>query len=162
MRRAAFTVTAATLLLTIASAADPPPLQEGLWEIRGQSIDNPGGRKSEFTYRLCRNHAYDKAMDAMVKNVKDCTTAFDSLGDGRYSSESRCTIDGTVIVSKGTYTYLSATSARSESYATYTPAYRGKTDETVIQDQNYVGACPAGMRPGDRITVEGTLQRYGR
>ncbi len=162
MRRAAFTVTAATLLLTIASAADPPPLQEGLWEIRGQSIDNPGGRKSEFTYRLCRNHAYDKAMDAMVKNVKDCTTAFDSLGDGRYSSESRCTIDGTVIVSKGTYTYLSATSARSESYATYTPAYRGKTDETVIQDQNYVGACPAGMRPGDRITVDGTLQRYGR
>ncbi|MGO9039338.1 MAG: DUF3617 domain-containing protein [Steroidobacteraceae bacterium] len=162
MRRAAFTVSAATLLLTIASAADPPPLQEGLWEIRGQSIDNPGGKKSEFTYRLCRNHAYDKAMDAMVKNVKDCTTAFDSLGDGRYSSESRCTIDGTVIESKGTYTYLSATSTRSESHATYTPAYRGKTDETVIQDQNYVGACPAGMRPGDRITVEGTLQRYGR
>ncbi|MGC1386951.1 MAG: DUF3617 family protein [Steroidobacteraceae bacterium] len=162
MRRAAFTVSAATLLLTIASAADPPPLQEGLWEIRGQSIDNPGGKKSEFTYRLCRNHAYDKAMDAMVKNVKDCTTAFDSLGDGRYSSESRCTIDGTIIESKGTYTYLSATSTRSESHATYTPAYRGKTDETVIQDQNYVGACPAGMRPGDRITVEGTLQRYGR
>ena len=159
MRRAAFTVSAATLLLTIASAADPPPLQEGLWEIRGQSIDNPGGKKSEFTYRLCRNHAYDKAMDAMVKNVKDCTTAFDSLGDGRYSSESRCTIDGTVIVSKGTYTYLSATSARSESYATYTPAYRGKTDETVIQDQNYVGACPAGMRPGDRITVSSVLPR---
>ncbi len=83
MRRAAFTVSAATLLLTIASAADPPPLQEGLWEIRGQSIDNPGGKKSEFTYRLCRNHAYDKAMDAMVKNVKECTPAFDSLGDGR-------------------------------------------------------------------------------
>jgi hypothetical protein len=162
MRKTAFTVSAATLLLTIASAADPPPLQEGLWEIRGQSIDNPGGKKSEFTYRLCRNHAYDKAMDAMVKNVKDCTTAFDSLGDGRYSSESRCTIDGTVIESKGTYTYLSATSTRSESHATYTPAYRGKTDETVIQDQNYVGACPAGMRPGDRITVEGTLQRYGK
>ncbi len=162
MRRAAFTVSAATLLLTIASAADPPPLQEGLWEIRGQSIDNPGGKKSEFTYRLCRNHAYDKAMDAMVKNVKDCTTSFDSLGDGRYSSESRCTIDGTVILSKGTYTYLSATSTRSESHATYTPAHRGKTDETVIQDQNYVGACPAGMKPGDRITVGGTLQRYGR
>ena len=45
---------------------------------------------------------------------------------------------------------------------TYSPAYKGKTDETVIQDQNYVGACPAGMQPGDRITVEGKLQRYGK
>ena len=162
MRRAAFTVSAATLLLAIASAADPPPLQEGLWEIRGQSIDNPGGKKTAFTYRLCRNHAYDKAMDALVKNVKDCTTSFDSLGDGRYSSSSRCTLDGTVIVSNGTYTYLRSTSTRSESHATYTPAYHGKTDETVIQDQSYVGACPAGMQPGDRITVDGTVQRYGR
>jgi hypothetical protein len=162
MRRAAFTVSAATLLLTLASAADPPPLHEGLWEIRGHSIDNPGNKKTEFTYRLCRNHAYDKAMDALVKNVKDCTTAFDSLGDGRFTSESRCTIDATVIVSKGTYTYLSSTSTRLESYATYTPAYHGKTDETVIQDQTYVGACPAGMQPGDRITIEGKLQRYGK
>ena len=159
MRRAVLTVSA-TLLLTIASAADPPPLHEGLWEIRGQSIDNPGAKRTDFTYRLCRNHAYDKAMDALVKNVKDCTTSFDSLGDGRFTSESRCTLDGTVIVSKGTYTYLSSTSTRSESYATYTPAYRGKTDEGVIQDQSYVGACPAGMQPGDRITVDGTLQRY--
>ena len=162
MRRAGFTVSATTLLLAIASAADPPPLKEGLWEIRGQSIDNPGSKRTECTYRLCRNHAYDKAMDALVKNVKDCATSFDSLGDGRFTSESRCTLDGTVIVSKGTYTYLSSASTRSESYATYTPAYRGKTDETVIQDQSYVGACPAGMQPGDRITVDGTLQRYGK
>lgn len=160
MRRRLLLIPTAAALLTVARAADPPPLQEGLWEIRGQSIANPGSKRTEFTYRLCRNHAYDQAMDALVKNQKDCTTSFDSLGGGRYTSSSRCTVSGTVIESKGTYTYQSPTATRSESSATYTPAFRGKTDETVIQDQTYVGSCPAGMKPGDRISTEGTLQRY--
>jgi hypothetical protein len=151
---------AAAALLPMARAADPPPLKEGLWEIRGQSIANPGGKRTDFTYRLCRNHAYDQAMDALVKNQKDCTTAFDSLGGGRFTSASRCTVAGTVIESKGTYTYQSSISTRSESSATYTPAFHGKSDETVIQDQTYVGSCPAGMKPGDRISTDGTLQRY--
>ncbi len=150
----------AMLLLPIARAADPPQLKEGLWEIRGQRIENPGNRRTEFTYRLCRSHAYDKAMDDLVKKQKDCTTNFDSLGGGRYVSSSRCTAAGVVIVSKGTYTYESSTSARSESTATYDPAFHGKTDETLIQDQSYIGSCPAGMNPGDRIDTRSNLQRY--
>ncbi len=153
-------LSSAMLLLAIARAADPPQLKEGLWEIRGQRIENPGNRRTEFTYRLCRSHAYDKAMDDLVKNQKDCTTSFDSLGGGRYVSASRCTAAGVVIVSKGTYTYESSTSARSESTATYDPAFHGKTDETLIQDQSYVGSCPAGMNPGDRVDARSKLQRY--
>jgi hypothetical protein len=155
---------AAVLLLDIlmAHAADLPRLREGLWEIRGESIENPGNKKTVFTYRLCRNHAYDKAMDALVKNMKGCTTRFDDLGSGRYASASQCTVDGIVIVSKGTYSYQSETSTRTESSATYTPPLRGKTDESVIQDQSYVGDCPAGMKPGDRIMVDGTLRPYGK
>src|ERR1700689_3941219 len=152
-------IAAAALLLSVARAADPPPLKEGLWQIHGQSIENPGAKRTEFSYQICRNHAYDNAMDALVKNAKGCTTSFDDLGGGRYSSSSSCNVDGTLIDSKGTYTYERTTSARSESYATYTPAYKGKTDEHVVQDQKYVGNCPDGMKPGDRIT-NGTLQRY--
>ena len=146
-------IVSCALLLPIARAADPPQLREGLWEIHGQRIENPGNRRTEFTYRLCRSHAYDRAMDDLVKNQKDCTTSFESLGGGRYASSSRCTAAGIVIESKGTYTYESNTSTRSESTATYDPAFHGKTDETLIQDQNYIGICPAGMRPGDRINA---------
>ncbi|HMK86809.1 MAG TPA: DUF3617 family protein [Steroidobacteraceae bacterium] len=144
-------VAAALALLSMARAADLPPLKEGLWEIHGQSIANPGAKKTEFSYRLCRNHAYDSAMDALVKNTKGCTTSLDDLGGGRFSASSSCNVEGTVVVSKGTYIYESSTSARSESYATFSPAYHGKTDETVIQDQRYLGDCPSGMKPGDRI-----------
>jgi len=153
-------VSCAGLLLAIARAADPPQLKEGLWEIRGQRIENPGSKRTEFAYRLCRSHAYDKAMDDLVRNQRDCTTTFESLGGGRYASASRCTAAGIVIVSKGTYTYESSTSTRSESNATYVPAFHGKTDETLIQDQSYIGSCPAGMNPGDRINADSKMQRY--
>ena len=153
-------MSSALVLLSIARAADPPPLKEGLWEITGRSIENPGAKRTAFRYQLCRNHAYDSAMDALVKNANGCTTAFDDLGGGHFASSSSCNVDGTLIVSRGTYTYESLTSTRSESSATYSPAYRGKTDEHVEQDQRYVGACPKGMKPGDRI-AGGALQRYG-
>jgi hypothetical protein len=37
---------------------------------------------------------------------------------------------------------------------------QGVTDETRIQDFKYVGACPAGVNPGDRIMADGSVQRY--
>ena len=39
-------------------------------------------------YQICRNHAYDSAMDALVKNAKGCTTSFDDLGGGHFASSS--------------------------------------------------------------------------
>jgi len=155
-------VFASVLLLRLAQAAEPPPLQEGLWEVRGRSSESPSGKTTEFSYRLCRNHAFDSAIDAQVKNAKECTTSFDYLGAGTFASASSCAIASRIIVSKGTYTYESTTSTRSESHATYTPAFDGKTEERLVQEQRYVGNCPAGMNPGDRIMSDGTLRRYGR
>jgi hypothetical protein len=151
---------AATLALAAAHAADPPPLQEGLWEVHGRTVEGPSGRTTTFTYRLCRNHAFDAAADAQVKNVKECSTSFDDLGGGKFASSSSCNVGGRVIVSKGTYTYEGPTSTRSESHATYTPPFNGKSEETLIQDQRYVGPCPAGMNPGDRIMADGHIQPY--
>ncbi len=150
------------LLLAVAHAADPPPLQEGLWEVRGRSVENPGAKVTNFSYRLCRNHAFDTAMDAQVKNARECSTSFDDLGAGRFAAASSCNLGGRVIVSKGTYTYDSATLTHAESHATYTPAFNGKTEETLLQEQRYVGDCPAGVNPGDRIMGDGSVQRYGK
>ena len=158
LKKALLPMCIAIVFLSIARAADPPPLKEGLWEISGQSVENPGSKRTDFKYQICRNHAYDSAMDALVKNAKGCTTSFDDLGGGRFASSSSCNVDGTVIVSKGTYTYENMTSTHSESYATYSPAYKGKTDEHVVQDQRYVGGCPAGMKPGDRITGRAVMR----
>ena len=99
---------------------------------------------TNFSYRLCRNHAFDAAMDAQVKNAKECSTSFDDLGSGQFAAASSCTLGGRVIVSKGTYTYDSATLTHAESHATYTPAFNGKTEETLLQEQRYFGRMPGG------------------
>jgi hypothetical protein len=138
------------LPVSIVAAAEPPPLREGLWEVRTQTIADPGNMKDEGTYQLCRDHASDKAAYALARNTKGFTVSFQSEGSGKYSMASRGTVGGTVIATKGTAVYQGDTSVHSESHTTYSPALDGRTDETTIQDQKYVDPCPDGMKPGDR------------
>jgi hypothetical protein len=147
------------LAATQARAAHPPQLQEGLWQIQVQSTENPGGKKTEYAFRLCRDHAFDKETDDQVKNNKSCTTKLQSLGGGKFSAASRCTVSDIVIVSQGLSVYQGTGSVHSESAATYTPPLYGKSDEKMIEDQRYLGTCPAGMKAGDRMMADGSIVR---
>jgi len=113
--------------------------------------------KSDSTSTICRNHAYDQYANGLAKNVKGCTVSNESYAGNTYTLEMRCTIGATTIDSKGTVTYTGDTSTHSESHATYTPAMAGMTDTTMIQDQKYIGACPAGQQPGDMTHANGTV-----
>jgi len=162
MFRRLCTVAAVLLPVMAARAAGLPEVQEGLWEIHSQGIENPGNKKTDFTHKLCRDHAYDKVALAMVKNMKGCTSAIENLGGGKFSADSHCTIGGTTVVSKGIATYQGSTSTHSETHTTYAPAFAGKTDEVLIQDQKYVGSCPASMKPGDQMGDDGTIRHHGQ
>lgn len=142
----------------VAHAFDAPELKEGLWKIHVQSTDNPGNKKSDGTTMICRNHAYDKSVEALAKSIPGCSPPKESFVGGKYTSEMRCTVSGTVIDSKGTATFHGDTATHSETHATYAPAFYGNTDETMIQDQTFMGPCPAGMGPGDRKLQDGTIQ----
>lgn len=153
---------AALLPVLVAHAADPPQVREGLWEIHSKSTENPGSKTTEIIYRLCRDHAYDKAALEMAKSIKGCTSAIKSLGGAKFSADSQCTIEGTQIKSIGTASYQGDTAMHSETRTTYTPGFNGKTDEVMVQDQKFVGACPAGMQPGDQMTPEGKILHRGQ
>jgi hypothetical protein len=152
----------ALLLVALARAASPPLLKEGLWQVQGEIVENPGDKHRAFAYRVCRNHAYDRSMDERVREVQGCRTSVSDHGHGRFMSSSRCTVDNVVIDSQGTTFYESDTATHAESHSTYSPAYHGRTDETIVQDQRYLGNCPQGMQPGDRLMPDGSLQRYTR
>ena len=153
---------AAALVLPIANAANPPELKEGLWSVHNQSIDNPGNKKSDVTYTLCRDHAFDQSAQALAKSVKGCTTVSEGLQGGKYSLEVHCVVAGTVIESKGTTTYQGDTSAHSESHATYAPSLAGISETTMIMDTKYVGSCPAGAQPGDQTYADGSVIHLGK
>lgn len=57
-------------------------------------------------------------------------------------------------------TLWSDTAVRSESHATYTPPISGMSQSTTILEQKWVGACPAGVEPGDRVTADGTVSHH--
>jgi hypothetical protein len=158
MKHASLSLAAASLLLPLAvvHAADPPPMPEGLWDVHTASTGNPGNKKDEYKYQLCRDHVYDKQATALAEKVPGCEMKSTMNADGTMTAVSRCTVVGTVIESKAVATYR-GDSVHSESHATYTPAFMGKSDETDVMDQKYLGKCPAGMKPGDRI-VDGVVQ----
>jgi hypothetical protein len=153
---------AAWLSVTAGCANGPPKLKEGLWEIRGQRVENPGNKRSDFNYKLCRDHALDRAADSMLTNVKDCNTVLKKQGDGKYSSASTCQVAGVTIVSTGTSLYKGDESIHADTHAAYTPAFNGKTEEMLTEDQQYIGKCPPAMKPGDRLNPDGILWRHDR
>jgi hypothetical protein len=153
---------AVALVLPIANAANPPESKEGLWSVHTQLIDNPGNKKSEGTYTLCRDHPYDESIRAKAKNMKGCTKISESFEGGKYSIEMHCVVAGTVVESKGTTTFQGDTSTHSETHATYNPPMGGISEMTVIMDQKYVGACPAGAQPGDRTDADGGVTHLGK
>jgi len=151
----------ASALLLLASAAvtavDPPAMKEGLWSIRNQSINSPGGKKSDFTSTVCRSHDYDQHTLQDAKSVKGCKTISETLQGSEYSIHMHCVAAGTEIDSKSTVIFKGDTAAHSESHATYSPALSGITETTLIQDQKFVGSCPAGIHAGDITQPDGTV-----
>ncbi len=152
--------TSAVLLLPIgiALASGPPHLKEGLWSLDRQTIDSPGNKKNVFpAIKTCRNDAYDQYVLGLMKKMPGCTTVTDNMQGSKYVLEMKCTIGNTVIETKGTTTYQADTVAHAESRTTYTPAMYGRTETITIADSKYLGSCPAGMQPGDRINADGTI-----
>jgi hypothetical protein len=153
---------AAALWLPVAYAADPPELKEGLWSIHTQETDNPGNKKTESTRTICRDHAYDKSVQALAKTaVKDCKVS-ESVQGSKTSSEAHCVVAGTVIDTKGTGAYVGDTSTHSETHTIYSPALYGMAESTTIMDQKWVGSCPAGVQPGDMTNADGTVIHLGK
>ena len=152
---------AAALVLPLAQADDMPVMKEGLWSIRTQTSDNSGNKNSDETYTLCRNHAYDKSSQDLAKTVPGCTKMSLSVQGGKMSTEVNCVVAGTTILTKGTGT-VSDTSSHSELHTTYSPAFNGMSEGTMIMDQKYLGSCPAGALPGDRTNANGSVIHLGK
>jgi|SRR5579863_1779669 hypothetical protein len=155
MKKILFSAT--SLLLTIGTvfAADPPPMKEGYWSIHTVTIDQPGDKKQETNRSICRNHAYDQYVQELAKKQSAACKVTESSSGGTRTTESECTVAGTVVRSKGTVTGAGENAAHSETTATYTPPMGGMSGMTMIMDQKFMGACPAGVVPGDMITADG-------
>jgi hypothetical protein len=162
MKKVMLALATAALTLPIASATDPPAVKEGLWSVHTEITNNPGSKKTEGEYTLCRDHAFDQLVREREKSMKGCSMLSENLQDNKYTSEIRCAAGTITIESKGTTTYQGDSAVHSESHATYTPALGGVSDTTIVRDEKFVGSCPAGAEPGDRTNPDGTVIHLGK
>ena len=139
-------------------AAELPLTQEGLWDVHIRTTIAPKKTLTVTNYRLCRDHASERAANVLFQNVRGCSVATTATGGGRFAVQTRCATPASVILTRATLTYHGATARHAESKTTYTPPIEGKTQATSVEDQKFVGACPADMKPGDRRAADGTLQ----
>ncbi len=142
--------------LGVLYAIDEPSLKEGLWSVHTQTIQNPGNKKDQGDKSICRSHAFDEHVQSLAKKV-NCKSISENSSGGTKTTETECTVGGSVIKGKGTVTMSGDTAAHSESHATYTPPMYGMSETTMITDQKYLGACPAGTQPGDIIFSDGRI-----
>jgi len=119
----------------------------------------PGDRRSEGTRSLCRDHAYDVRIRAQAetKQKQNCKPSVRKSSGNGFTEETECTIQGSTVTSKVVTTFTGDTAVHSETHGTYSPALYGTAETTVIMDQKYIGACPAGMEPGDFMTSDGKI-----
>jgi hypothetical protein len=156
MKKPAITAIALLTFIGTACAVDGPPLKEGFWAVHLVTTNNPGNQVINAQYSICRNHAFDHHLDNAVKNPQ-CAITTDSFQGNKHVTSSSCHISTTTISTKSVGTYVSDTSVHTESTSTYTPAFMGQTRETMVVDWKYVGACPAGIQPGDRVASDGSV-----
>lgn len=139
-------------------------MKEGLWTIHTVSIDNPGNKKTEGTRSICRSHAYDTRVreQSEQRQKQICKTINRTSSGNSFTEESECTVQGSALKSKAVTTFSGDSSIHAETHATYTPAVYGTAETTIVVDQKYVGACPAGMVPGDIKNSDGKIMHTDR
>jgi hypothetical protein len=154
----------ASLLTFAVYAADLPAVKEGLWSIHTTSINNPGNKKNEGTRSICRTHEYDVRIRQQSENKQKqtCKTFTETSTGNAFVTETECTVQGSVAKGKTVTTFSGDTSIHSETHASYTPPVFGTAETTMILDQKYVGACPAGMEPGDFMDASGKITHVKR
>jgi hypothetical protein len=133
-----------------------PPLKEGYWSVHTVTLSQPGNKTMDGKYFICRNHAYDAYVENRAQ-MPGCVIKSKSVQGNKYLTDLSCVVAGTTIATKSAMTYNSDASSHAETNSTYTPAFSGMTSEKMTMDFAYVGSCPAGIQPGDRVNQNGTV-----
>ena len=139
--------------IEIASADEPqlPVMKDGLWQSHTQMVLQ--GKKYDTTMKRCRSNELDKSMKSSAETLRKrdkCNEVVAQKSPGSFSSEMHCDAGSMAgSVTKTTMIYKGDTSYHMEQHTT------GKSETVTIVDENYLGSCPADMKPGDVVMEDG-------
>ena len=144
----------AALLMCAAAAAEGqqefPGRRPGLWELKIGSQDR------EQISKQCIDAGTDARMREMGGQIGQmCRRISGRLSGDSYVSESECRMAGSLIHSKAAFQGDLSCDYRGEIVSTFTPPLMGQSGSTTSLKARWIGACPAGMKPGDALLPNG-------
>lgn len=156
----------ATVLLQtmLVAQTDYPNLKDGLYSWHSQTISQPGNKKQEGSFSVCVSRAHSEEVRAKSKQQmqKICSVNNEHVSGTTVATETECKVMNSVIKTTGKTTISGDSAAHAESHTTYSPPLEGQTEENMTVDEKYVGPCPTGMQPGDRMLKDGSIQHLGQ
>jgi Protein of unknown function (DUF3617) len=134
-------------------ADDLPLLKPGLWQISATTSHSHRRRTS----KLC----VDRSTLGLMLDVgakmphPNCSRNERHITGGTMVSDGICRIGKSQSTTHTVVTYHGDSAYDVDIQAHYDPPLFGRSDSTSHQSARWIGACPAGMKPGDMLTPEG-------
>ena len=135
-----------TCIVAAAHAGDYPNIKAGLWTTTTTMSD---AKRPPQTGTMCNSTAVmQSVIDAHKKADQPCKIVSLSHSGSVYTEQTECTVGGQVRKSTSVTTFTGETSVHTE-------IHQADGTVTVTSDSKYLGACPAGMVPGDFVGADG-------
>jgi len=136
-----------------------PKLKSGLWEMSTTSDRANAKDKGAQVSTLCLDESVQKQMmefsQGMMRGM--CSKHELKMSGSTVTGDSICKFGDSTMTSKSVMKFNGDTSYRTEAKSTYDPPLMGMTQSNTIIEAKHVGACPAGMQPGDLKTPSGAI-----
>ena len=138
-----------------APAVDVPPLRAGLWEATTAA---PGrGQPRPAVTRMCIDKHTQRSVLEQIALAMPlmCSRYQYGMRGGRFVTDSSCTLGASTIEGKTETTFFRDTAYRMEVVGRVGPTGRVAEMQRAVIDGRHIGACPAGMKPGDMVLPNG-------
>ena len=135
-----------TTAATAAFADELPPHKSGEWEVAIVA-----GKRAPAKMKMCVDK---KTEDLFYKTGLDvgaqvCDHHEVKVKDNVATVEAHCKVAGSMVTTTSVARFDGDAAFHAESTSRFEPALMGRKEAATTQDGKWIGACPAGMKPGD-------------
>ncbi|MFI4901998.1 MAG: DUF3617 domain-containing protein [Burkholderiales bacterium] len=161
MRAVAKLVVAAPALwlasVTLAAAAQFPPMRAGLWQVTTQTKPADGAPQPPRTTTICLDASVQQQMMQFSQGVMRglCSRNDVRVEGSIVTADAECQIGGSRAVTHSVMKFSGDTGYHTEAHAAYDPPLLGHASADSIIDGRLTGPCPAGVAPGDMQLPDG-------
>ncbi|HET6376240.1 MAG TPA: DUF3617 family protein [Methylocella sp.] len=125
-----------------------PKRKAGLWEV----TERAEGEAAAFPpARVCIDEASEPLLNNinMITSRAHCSSRKTSTIGGVLNIETICEFRNSEVKTRARVTIPNPVRYQIEAQALYTPPLFGQREAIRVQEGKWMGACPAGMNPGD-------------